>query len=1086
MCNRRPTWWALILLLLILFDVSAQVTSGVIQGQISDPQGGVIPNAITTALNVATNVKSVAQSNETGFYLFPRLLPGTYRVSIEVPGFRRFVRENVVLSVDTIVRVDATMEIGQTTESVTVTGAPPLLKTDRTDVSSTIEARTANELPLVNRNITFLMNIIPGTVPKGRGEITTGDVNLDTNGVHSGRNYQAMDGIDNHEAISGAALMVASLESVGEVKITTNAYDAEYGQIGGAMTLLTTKSGTNRYHGSLFEYMRNNVTSARNPFSEATRDVAPLRMNQFGGTIGGPIKRDKLFFFVSYEGLRVRQGSSALTTVPRPEYRAGDFSEWAGQYPIYDPNTGDTQGKGRLPFPNSRIPADRVNPTARKILDLIPAPNVNVGSYFNNFSKGYSSSITHNQLIGRGDWRISDKSQLMVRYDYNPKNSFSPTAFGEPLQPFWRSIADANAMAFNYIRTISPNFLVEGRFGFTRVYNSGEPSDLDKKVSEEFGIPNVNTRAEMGGLMQLTVAGPVGGFTVGTNDRSWNHQTNFTYSGNFVWNRGSHTMKWGAEIRDGYFSDFRYAKGQYTFRETPTASADFAGSGIGLATFMLGRPGALDWRRQSFGDRMERQDRDGFYWQDQWRITRKLTMNYGLRYELYSPPWSPYRAGGTQYNLDLNVAKMMIANVGPVSKSANIKWDKNNFSPRLGFAYRFRDKMVARLGYGRTYTIGIWGESLGAFSNQWPTATFQNIAADNPYVGMPDLSLGPPPLAGQPELDPSGMMRQPNGEWVCGYREDNPINYIDAWNVSFQHEFAPNWSYEVAHVGNNSVHNWQNIDLNGAPPGPGPLSSRQPYAIRYGITSPIMERSANSKANYYSFQAKVEKRYDNGWSFGQAFTWGKAIDRSWGYVQQNWCRECSKSVADFDVSTVSRTWWVAELPFGPGRRFFTDAKGFTRHMVQGWQITGIASWRSGYAFTPVVGNTSRLNSYWYANPVWRPNRTSNGKLEDRSQNGWFDVSAFTIPADYTFGTGGRNILRGPGEFVPDIDLSKSFRFASPLGESTQLKFRASMYNAFNIANLGSPNASIDSPTAGQIFSISTAMRRMEFGLHLYF
>lgn len=1081
-------WLATILLpLFFLADspqLSAQVTSGVIQGQITDPQGAMVPSAKVTARNVATNVRIPVQSNETGFYLFPRLLPGTYVIEVQLEGFRSFIRENIVLNADNIVRVDVRLDVGQTTESITVTGAPPLLKTDRSEVSHTFEAQEIRELPLMGRNVTFLMNIIPGSIPQSRGEITTGDINLNTNGVQAGRNYQAVDGIDNHEAIGGAGLMVTNLESIQEVKITTNAYDAEYGQIGGAMTLMTTKSGTNALHGSLFEYLRNNVTSARNPFSEATRKVAPLRWNQFGGSVGGPIKKDRLFYFAAIESLRVRQGNTALGTVPQETYRRGDFSEWAGRYDIFDPATGNQLGQGRTPFANNTIPTSRIHATAKKVLDLLPASNIPGSTFFNNYTKGFSSRITNNQVLGRVDWHLSDKSQLFGRYTYDPKKTFSPTMFGEPLQPAMQNLNKSNSLGFNYVRTVTPNFLVEGRFGFTRRYVANEQSDLDKKTSEEFGIPNVNTIPKMGGLMGLNIGGPVGGFFVGVSngEHTWNHQTNFTYAGNFVWNKGRHTMKWGLELRDGYFSDFRYAKGSYTFRETPTASATVTNSGIGLASFMMGSPSNLDWRRQSFGGRMERQDRDGYYWQDQWRIGPRLTINIGLRYEVYSPVWSPYEAGGTQYDLDFNVARIKLANVGPISKSADIKWDRNNFAPRLGIAYRFQDKMVFRLGYGRTYTIGQWGESLGAFSNQWPSAPFKNLAADLPFVGLPSLSVGPPPLESPPKFDPSGKMRQPADELMIGMRENNPVQYIDAWNVAMQHEFAPNWTYELAHVGNNAVHNWINFDLNGAPPGPGALCARQPYCQAYGIRAAVLDRSHNSKSNYFSFQGKVERRFTDGWSIGQAFTWGKAIDRSWNYVQQNWCRECNKGLADFSVAAVSRTWFIAELPFGPGKRLASGAKGVARHAIEGWQVSGLMSWRSGYPLTPVVGNQSRFNAYWFSAPVWRPNRLGTGTVDSPDQKRWFDASAFAIPADYTFGTSGRNILRGPGEFVGDLDFSKSFN----LTEQKRLKFRTSMFNAFNVANLGNPTVAIDNPLVGQIFGISTLMRRVEFGLHFIF
>ena len=1073
-----------VIVILTSFPLQAQVNSGVIQGQIADPQDASIPNVTVTVVHIATNVKTTVVSNDTGFYLFPRLLPGAYRLEVEAAGFRRFVRENIVLSVDSIVRVDAKMEVGQVSDSVTVNDAPPILKTDRTDVSRIIEASEVQELPLMGRNATFLMNLVPGAVPTSRSEVPVSDINLNVNGVQNGRNYQAVDGIDVHEGIGGAALMVTSMEAVQEVKITTNSYDAEYGQIGGAMTMMITKSGTNAYHGSLFEYWRNNITSARNSYANATSNVAPLRWNQFGGSVGGPVRKNKLFFFGAIEDLILNQGVSALSTVPLAAYRGGDFSAWASKYPIYDPTTGDSQGFGRTPFPNMQIPTGRISPIAAKVLSAIPSPNTNVSSYVNNFATNYSNQIRNKQIDGRVDWHTTDKTQMFGRYTWDPKQTLAPTAFGEPIQPAMLTINHGYSMAYNYIHTVSPNFFAEGRFGFTRRYSATQESDLGKNVSQDFGIPNVNTEPNMGGLMALSIGGPVGGFSAGVSNGEFDYQTqtNTTYAGNAVWNHGRHTVKFGVEWRDGYFSDNRYAKGLWLFNPTVTATADVAGSGIALATFLLGTTSELQWRRESFGGRMERQNRGGAFWQDQWRITPKLTMNYGVRYELYSPIWTPYVGGGTQYNMDFNIAKVKIANVGPISDSANIRWAKKNFAPRLGLAYRLNNKMVWRLGYGRTYTIGIWGESIGAFSNQWPTAPYLQATANNPYLGMSAMSAGPPPLAHPPTFDPSGLMRQPIDQMMIGMREDQPMNYIDGWNATFQHEFAPNWTYEVAHVGNNSVHNWQNFDLNGAPPGPGALCPREPYCAAYGVTAPVLDRGANSKSNYYSFQAKLERKFAQGWSVGQVFTWGKAIDRSWGYVQNNWNREQNKGVTDYDVSAILGTWFIGELPFGPGKKLLNGTTGVARHLVQGWQIAGVVSWRSGYALTPVVSNQSQFNAYWFSAPVWRPNRIGSGYLTNRSDKMWYDVSAFGIPAPYTFGTGGRNIIRGPGQFVPDLDISKSFK----IRETMRLKFRTSMYNAFNFKNLGNPTMAIDNPLAGQITGIATLMRRVEFALHLTF
>ena len=1060
----------------------AQQTSGVIQGQITDPQGSVVPAAKVIVINSVTNVKQEGQSNQTGFYLFPLLLPGTYTVEIAASGFRGYVRQNVIVTVDSITRVDAGLQIGALSDSITITAASPTLKTDRTDVSITIDSSTIQNLPLLGRNISFLQNMVPGTIATGRGNVQLGDVNLYSNGIDSGFNFQSLDGVNNKQNISNSgALVLASAEAVQEVKITTNSYDAESGQAGGMMMMVTTKSGTNALHGSAFEYLRNSVTSARDPFSESFGTVSPFKYNQFGGTVGGPVKKDKLFFFGSYEGWRIREGASGRTTVPTAAFRQGDFSAWSSTYQIVDPLTGNSQGQNRAPFNQNTIPASRINSASRKIMDAFPAANSGgPNDYINNYYKGYSAHTDQDQYMGRMDWAISEKSQMFGRYTYNPLDVYTPTPFGEPLQPTNHNTINSQSMTINYVRTLTPNLVVEARTGFSRSPFGNVASDLSKKTAESFGIPNVNVDGKSGGMMRMQVGGPVGGFDIGDSANGLGIQTNATYAGGLVYNRGSHTLKVGMEKDDLYFSEDGYSKGAWNFTQNVTASADIPNSGISLATFLLGTPNSLNGRNSITIPRRARQNVDGYYAQDQWRITPKVTLIYGVRYEYLSPIWSPVKGGGSQFNLATGFVD--IANIGTVDRYANVKKDLNNFGPRLGLAYRFAPKMVFRAGFGRMFTHSGWDQGVGGYTGLWPTNAGIAQTADNPWYGLSAITNGPPAMPAAPIFDPSGHMRPPNGVSLGGEPKNNPTTSVDSWNAAIQHEFRSNWSYEIAYVGNVAKHLAWSRDANAATPGPGPVTSRQPYNILYGLTSSVSDRSREDSSSYNSLQLKVEKRFANDWTFGSAFTWGKNLIQSGYWAMQNpFCRDCNKSRTGYDVAQVWRLWGSYELPFGPRKAFMSNAKGVTRQLVEGWSIGSMTSLRSGWPINVTVDNTSHLNARGVGS--WRADRVGPGKADHPTVQQWLKLSDFTMPADYTFGNSGGYILDGPGTIVSDIELSKSWY----LREATKLKFRVSGFNALNIHGLGNPwSASIDNPTFGQITSSSGTMRRVEFGLNLSF
>ena len=552
------------ILLFCLFAATAapaQGVNGIIQGQVTDTTGGVVPGASATAIHTKTNVTKTVLANDTGFYIFPRLLTGTYRLEIEMSGFRRFVRENVEVRVTDIIRVDAQLEVGEVSQEVTVTAAAPLLKTDQSDISHQITERQVRELPLFGRNVTQVMNTIPGTMfgfNNRRGQVRlqgvssapTEDVNLFTNGLHGGRNYSTYDGVANRSlGRGGQSYLVPAADSVSEVKIITNAYDAEYDQVGGVMTQMVTKAGTNAYHGTIFWFHRNNIFGARNPFTEATTDLADLKWNQFGGTVGGPIVKDRVFFFGSFQGIRIRQGRTSIGTVPLPEYRLGDFSSLP-QFPIFDPLTGGADGRNRTQFANNQIPSTRINPVSRNVMGLLPEANINTGDPTRrNYINAFPTATNNEQYITRFDWNIDDQSQFFFRWNYGRDEIVRNTLFGSPLQDPVVQGLPGYGVAVNYNRLITPNFLVEGRFGFVSRDNTRVYQDGGRQTSEELGIPNVNING-FDGLIWMQVDGPRGNFnTIGQDRvRPITQQTRHFVAG-FVWTKGKHTLKWGAEFK---------------------------------------------------------------------------------------------------------------------------------------------------------------------------------------------------------------------------------------------------------------------------------------------------------------------------------------------------------------------------------------------------------------------------------------------------------------------------------------------------------------------------------------------------------
>lgn len=1089
--SRQAAWIAF--LLAASSAAFGQATSGTITGLVTDPSGAAVEGAKVTITEINKGVSFSTSSNETGYYTHARVPAGAYSLRVEKVGFKTFVRENIPLSVDSTVRVDIPMGLGQVTEEVVVEAAAPILKSERADVSTVIENRMIAQMPTLGRNIANLQLLAPGAYREpgqtGLAENPQGSVSISSNGQPNGARNMQLDGVDNNENVLGGNVVIPNQDSVREFKVTTASWDAEFGRAGGALTQIETKSGDNSLHGSAFEYLRNKVTNARNPFTEPN-GPPPFKWNQFGGTLGGPIRKNKTFFFGDYQGQRQRLGNTAFGTVPTALMRQGDFSQArdarGNLIPIFDPRTGDSNGVGRQAFADNIIPTDRISPVARNLLAMLPLPT-NPNAIENNFIATGSTRFDTNQASGRIDHYLGQNTRLFGRYIYFGSTLFSPpiygvTAGGPSLQGGvgGNSTGRNQNLSINFNHVFTPTLLFDFRYGYSHYRVQVLQADAGTDLATEVGIPGINKGdINTSGLSRINATG-IGGFSMGGSaacncplDEIMNHHQ---WASNLTWVRGSHTIKFGADVRR--YANLRITnaarRGTFNFDPGITGAANVAGSGFGTASLLLGL--ATNFSQQfNFQDNIGNESETHVfgYAQDSWKVTPKLTVNFGLRYEIYTPPATPTGAGS---NLDINTGMVLIAGMADVSNRVNVKTKKNNFAPRLGVSYLLTDKTVIRAGIARSFFPNVFNILI---SGNYPLIGTQQIL--NQTIYAPALNIADQrPAFTFPAIPSSGQFPLPPGVNMTFNPFDRKIGYVDSWNFTVQHRLAPTLSIEAAYVGNVGRQLYWNVPLNRPIPGPGPLNPRRPLFQKFGWTQNITWRgNGGGNTNYHSLQLQAQKRASRDLTLIASYAWSKTLDYGTYDVvsdPQNW--SIDHGVADRNRASVFTLGHVYELPFGPGKRFLRNISGVARHVAAGWSFSGLTVAQSGLPITPRMANTSSLNSDF----ALRPDLVGDPGLADPSRSLWFNPGAFATPGLYRQGTAGRNILRGPSLFQADLSLAKQFR----LSEKVNLDFRADAINALNHTNLGQPTNTVDSPTAGQIFGITggSSMRQMQFGLRL--
>ena len=827
----------------------AQSVSGTIEGTVTDASGGAVPNGNVTITNVATGVQSHANTNSAGHYSVGNLISGAYTIGIKAQGFRPVIQENVQVNIGTEVRADMQMQVGDIQQQVQVTAQAPILQSDSAQVGGTITSQALESLPTEGRNPMALAKTLPGVIASPNQEgvpSAAGSANytFSANGQHTQLNQQLLDGVDDTEGVGGGAPIVPSTDALQEFTVTTSNYDVEFGQVAGAVQIMTTKSGTNALHGSVHEFNRVNALFARNPFTEPN-GPGHFAWNQYGGTLGGPIKRNKIFLFGYYEGIRVRSGGNVLTTVPTAAFRNGDFSSLS-THPIYDPLTGGTGGVGRTQFQNNIIPANRLDPSVQKMLALLPAANL--AGTDNNLLTSQLNPINQDLGTIRGDYAVTDATRFFVRYTRQEgTQSASQPAYGQ-IVGFGSSIAQGNnnSAVGDITHVFSPSLVFEGRFGWMMTQWSQDAIDQSSNSSAQFGLQGLNNAcSSCGGLAGFLVGGPVGAFSFGNSVHA--HQVDNYGSYDFVgigtWTRGKHTIKFGEDTIFPW-RDRRDTSSQGNFgcdnvsvcpgngfAQTITGSANVPGSGLSVATFLLGDASVFGRVVYAHDLPEAHQTRTAPYVQDTWRVTQALTLTLGLRWDFIGVPTSPQRGGIANFNF--NNADTIISGYGNTSATANVNNNFGDWGPRIGIAYRVGNKTVVRAGYSRSYSIGFYGANFGAVTNTWPTATRQALQQSDAYTPLFSIEQGPPAVvSGFETLAAAGNPGQyptPRDSAAFGTPSRNPDNSVDGWNLTVQRQFTDNFTVSAAYVGNEARHLYSQIDTNIPVPGPGSYNSRRRY-----------------------------------------------------------------------------------------------------------------------------------------------------------------------------------------------------------------------------------------------------------------
>lgn len=1080
-------------------SLNAQVLYGSLTGNVADTSGAAVPGASVTALQTATGFTKQTTADDHGVYLLTDLLPGAYRVTFTATSFGKVVQENVQLEANNTRRLDVTLQLAQVNQSVTVDASAPALQTDRADISTDLGASQVANLPLgVNRNFQTLYKLVPGASPPIAAHSSagnpTGALATNVNGGSDTANSTLIDGTaDPNFWELNIIAYVPPAEAIETVNVVTGSFDAEQGQAGASVVNLVIKSGTNSFHGSAWEYNTDSDLKARNFFYYAANNPKNI-LNQFGLALGGPIVRNKLFFFVDWERYLLRQSVSGLQSVPTDALKQGNFSSVSTV--IYNPFTGNSNGTGRSPFPGNTIPASLLSSAAMKMAGLIPEPNQGAG-ISNNYFAAASLRYNRDNADLKINYNPTDKISLFGRYSAEPTSIFDPQALGaaggntlDGGQPGNSpGLTQSAAAGANY--NLTPHLLLDGNIGFTRQNLKSENSDITQNYgSNVLGIPGTNGPSTLqGGYPVFTISGFSSLGNASISSPFVFRDNEYLFAANLSWVKGSHSLRFGAAINRfqlNHFQAFQQygVRGGFTFTGGLTAlnGGPAPNAYNAWADFMLGLPQAMGKDYQYVNPGTGRESTYGFYARDQWQVTRKLTLSYGLRYELFPFPTRDH-TGGANYDPTTNLA--YIGGVNGVPENAGVNAGHGEFAPRLGLAYRLSNRTVIRSGFGInsdpyyfTYMIGIY-----------PTTISQQLQGANSYSAAGSLATGLPAVVG-PNLS-QGSFPLPSNVGTNAYPKNFDRGYVESYNFIVQTDLGHNVLAQAGYVGTHTVRAAAFVDINAAAPGGGTAGT--PLYQLWGNANTINELEPFNGGSYNSLQTKMTKQVGSG-QVGAIYTFSRAIDYAdeensslmWAWAPM-WGRD--KALASYDRTHNFEAYSVYDLPFGKGKRWLTH--GAAAAILGGWSVNAILSRMSGTPFSVSSSGTS-------------VNAPGNSQTADQvlpsvqilgghgPNSPYFNPAAFAPVTAVRFGTSGRDILRGPGLFNLDASLIREFA----LTERLKLQFRAEAFGLTNTPQFSNPSATVSNATFSNgvitslngydIISSSTGERQLRFALRLSF
>jgi type 1 fimbria pilin len=1083
--------------LFVLSPLYGQTSTATIVGTVSDQTGAVVPGAQVSATHVDTGRVRTTSSNERGDYYIANVAIGRYNVAAELEGFSKQEVSDIVLQLDQTARVNLVLTPGQVTEVITVEGTAPLLASDSSDVGSVIENKQIVELPLNRREFLQLALLQPGVVPPPPGSflerIQGPFTSFSAMGTREEYQQVSLHGITDMDPQNNNLAVRPNVEAIQEFKIQTSNYSAELPSKGGTVVNLAIKSGTNRLHGSIYEFFRNSSLDGRNFFS-ISPDTPPFRQNQYGGTVGGPIVKNKTFGFFAFGGLRSREARTAVNIVPNAEQRNGIFDPNRFGI-IHDPLTFNPNTRERQPFPNNTIPRDRIHSVSADIMTFVDPVN-NPGDPARNLITRASAKDDVDQYNSRLDHIFGDNDTLMFSYNITDRKSEFPSIGGVSGVGVgtggFKDVGGAQFndrsqhMSFAYTHIFSPNLLNEFRGGFVRFqHNEIGRNQGTLFEAERWGIPGSENRTDFAAWPTLRVTG----YNFPSEGRTsiyWN--TVYQLANSVTWNKGNHNLKmgWSGQLING-FLQFCFCPGTYGSSGQYVGLSQEAGPGDAFAQFLLG-----DLNRVSKWEVFEPNylygQQHAFYFQDDWKVSPKLTLNIGVRYDYAQPlkdkqdrvaSWDPAN-GEVVYpeNAPLVIRDPNTGSSSPfnppfpfrtTSNRGLYQSDKMNFAPRFGYAYKISSKTVSRGAFG-------------AFNGMNPTRHESLSTFSSPFLFFPSQG---------PNIDPE----IPTINWDVGFTgaartistslwKARPLTglqhpYILMWNQGFQHTLKDDLLLDVAYVGTAGRQQTVFYNENVCPPGEGNCQTRRPYRD-IGVVRSFF---TGGNSSYHSLQVRLEKRFSKGVGFAVNYTLSKSIDHASTDVgvsgdgagaENNFdVHGSQRGLSAFDIPQRFVFNYVWELPWGPGHGRFDS--GPASYILGGWQLTGIIALQSGYPFT--VSDRSRTNGAGGG----RPDRICDGRLSNPTLNRAFDTDCFTQPGLFQFGTSGRNIIRADGNVSIDVGLYKNFM----LGEEARLQFRAEAFNLPNHANFSIPNRNMASGGRG-VVSRAFNPRRVQFSLKLSF